>query len=682
MGIDIPTLDDREYAEIIEDARRRLPAYSEAWTDHNVTDPGVTILELLAWLSETYIYQLDQITEAHRRKYVKLMGEQVRPPQPARVNLEVQPLKSCRRVAISKGTPLKAKEESGKTRTFETIDDAIATQAHIDRVISESEQGQVDNTTANATPGMHFLAFGRNAEQGCRLYIGFTGDPFVKRSEEDPIDATEMDDHLKTGTLALTVDFHEDDLPSPTVHGGALTGYDDPIVFSPSVDLVWQYCSDDSELPKCTHWEELSVQKDGTDCFYHGGTIHLERPADWDCSEGQYLWIRCIVENSGYEIPPPLTAIRINVVAADQHITISDEQLQGVEGQNRTTALPGQIFTFQHAPVLEAAIEIDDESWTRTTDFDTSQPEDRHYVLDEERGIIQFGDGIRAMIPPPGNAVRAREYTSGGGADGNMSEAASWSFSPQDVPVRGSRRRFQIKRLKTVSVSATGPATGGTNAESVGAVLKRIRKDQTSPYRAVSLEDYQAVAMTTPGLRFGRAIAHVVSRQIGDERLEEIRVVVVPYSTTKTPTPSTGFLEAVQEHLDYHRLLTDRVKVAPPKYVGIGVDAEIRIDPGYSVEERITVVANRLDEFLHPLRGFETAGWPFGRSLYRSELYEAIESVAGVESVLDIGVRTRNEQAVDSQGTVSIDETALLSPLDHNITARIDSAGERKGDRR
>lgn len=686
MGIDIPVLDDWEYAEIIEDARRGIPTYSEAWTDHNATDPGITILELLAWLSETYTYQFDQITDDHRQKYVRLMGEQVRPPKPAQVDLTVQLPKSSGRVAIPKGTPLKAKEGMGKTRVFETTEDVILSSVRIDRVISESEHNRIDNTTANATDGMHFLAFGERAEEGSSMYLRFKGDPFVMQSDGDSFEPNRENDPLATGTLALNVAFHEDGLPDPAVHGEASGGCGAPIEFEPTVDLAWQYClSDrvgngmsDEDPPESEPWTKLLVQKDETNQLYQGGTVMLKQPAGWEHSETERLWIRCVVQNDGYEIPPPIDTLRTDVVTADQRKTITDETLRSPAGEQLTTALPGQLFSFEHTPVLEADIEIDGELWQRTMDFDTSQPDDPHYVLDEGRGEIRFGDGVRGMIPPAGHAVRARQYRSGGGTGGNMSDAASWEFSLPDVRRRDSKRQSQTRRLNSATVMATGPATGGVNAESVEIALKRVRKDRTVPYRAVSLEDYQLVAVNTPGLRFGRAVAHVISDdRIGNERLQEVRVVIVPYSTTDEPMPSKGFLEAVQQHLEHHRLLTDRVQVEPPTYVGIGVDAEVRLVPGYSREGRITAVTNRLDEFLDPLQGFNGTGWPFGRSLYRSELHEAIKDVEGVDAVLDLAIRTQNERAVDSRGTVLIDETALLSSLGHTITVRMDSIGER-----
>ncbi len=74
MPIPLPTLDDRRYADLVDEARTLIPNLYPDWTDHNPTDPGITLIELLAWLTETVLYRLDQITEADYRSFLKLLN--------------------------------------------------------------------------------------------------------------------------------------------------------------------------------------------------------------------------------------------------------------------------------------------------------------------------------------------------------------------------------------------------------------------------------------------------------------------------------------------------------------------------------------------------------------------------------------------------------------------------------
>ena len=66
MSLPVPILDDLTWAELAEDARLGIPATADRWTDHNAHDPGITILELMAWACEQTGYRIDQIPATHR----------------------------------------------------------------------------------------------------------------------------------------------------------------------------------------------------------------------------------------------------------------------------------------------------------------------------------------------------------------------------------------------------------------------------------------------------------------------------------------------------------------------------------------------------------------------------------------------------------------------------------------
>jgi hypothetical protein len=79
MPITLPNLDDRRYADLVEEARSLIPTYAPAWTDHNESDPGVTLLELFAYLSEMLIYRLNRVTDANRYAFLKLLDPAFKP---------------------------------------------------------------------------------------------------------------------------------------------------------------------------------------------------------------------------------------------------------------------------------------------------------------------------------------------------------------------------------------------------------------------------------------------------------------------------------------------------------------------------------------------------------------------------------------------------------------------------
>lgn len=77
----IPKLDDRNFQDLMEEARSLIPVYDKEWTDHNPSDPGITLLELFSWLSDMLIYRIDQVPEENYRKFLELIGTNPSPDE-------------------------------------------------------------------------------------------------------------------------------------------------------------------------------------------------------------------------------------------------------------------------------------------------------------------------------------------------------------------------------------------------------------------------------------------------------------------------------------------------------------------------------------------------------------------------------------------------------------------------
>ena len=642
MGLDPPVLDDRSYEELLAEAMNALPVHAEAWTDYNAHDPGITVIELLAWLSESYAYQLDQVTDAHRAKYLRLAGGQRRLSRPARGDLRLTPSATADGIDVPAGQPLVVDDGSGTPKWFRTDDPLTLTTATLAAVVTAGRRGLTDNTHANATDGMHYRAFDE-AAVGDALYLGFDGDPFAVAA-----------------TLTLTVDFHDDGFP-------ALNTDADPVEFEPSVRLSWQYCTDPGRWREPRAWAALSVRDDRTRRLYRGGRLVLDRPDAWPDAPATdeavaggpsgLVWLRCVIERPGYEIPPQFDSVAPNVVTASHRRAVATERLRRATGEEDRLASTGDgpAFVFGDAPVLDAEILVDDENWAPVPDFDASGADDRHYVLDTEHGVVTFGDGLRGERPRPGASVVAEGVVYGGGVAGNVTADSDWQFDATD----GERG------LDEVAVSPRGPASGGRNRESVDAALARVRAGLSTPSRAVTLADYRTIALATPGLRIARAAAF---RTNGDA--PGVRVVVVPFVPrgTAEPSPSSGFLDAVRRHLDDHTLLCDRATVVAPSYIDVGVRTTVAIDDGHDPADRELAVADAIESFLDPLSGFEGDGWPFGRPLHRSELYERIDNVPGVDYVRGLSLSARGARGRDDSGNVLIDEAALFAVDDGEVS--------------
>ncbi len=312
--------------------------------------------------------------------------------------------------------------------------------------------------------------------------------------------------------------------------------------------------------------------------------------------------------------------------------------------------------------------------WTRVDDFDASGPEDTHFVLDPCAGQIRFGDGVNGDIPaaPLSESeenVRVVSFQTGGGSAGNVAALTlSKLAEPFHVKVDG--------RLFDLALEQRAAAVGGADKEALEDAEARARRDLKTQYRAVTDEDVEYLAINTPGLRVARARAiplHAPGLRGYPEVTApaSVSVVVVPYSPSLRPFPSEGFVRTVCRHLDRHRLLTTRVNVIGPEYVGVSVRATVRLFPEFGQAETLARVQQSLDDFLRPLPADDDAegqGWPFGRTVFRSEIYQLIELVEGVDCVEKVTLAASGVGVARSaEGNILIPPQSLVYPAGHSI---------------
>ncbi len=221
-----------------------------------------------------------------------------------------------------------------------------------------------------------------------------------------------------------------------------------------------------------------------------------------------------------------------------------------------------------------------------------------------------------------------------------------------------------------VTVENKKTASGGKEAETREEAILRVRKDMKTVYRAVTSEDYEDLALHTPELKVARAKAipryhpvHGYDREIPGI----VTVVIVPDDPSTQPKPDAGFLKSVYSHLDKHRLLTTELFVIPPEYIKISVNATVVIKPQYLTDTVKHYVEIALGEFLDPLTGgIDGKGWAFGRSVYRSEIYEVIDRVEGVDYVNSLTLDKADET---QDGDIDIPSYCLVYSQGHIITA-------------
>ena len=82
-----PNLDDRTFQQLVDDARRLVRQRFPQWSDHNISDPGITLIEAVATMVDQLIYRLNRVPDRHYLKFLDLLGLELRPPSSARTRV-------------------------------------------------------------------------------------------------------------------------------------------------------------------------------------------------------------------------------------------------------------------------------------------------------------------------------------------------------------------------------------------------------------------------------------------------------------------------------------------------------------------------------------------------------------------------------------------------------------------
>ena len=318
MALPLPNLDDKTFAQLAFEARALIPSVAPAWTDHNVHDPGITFLELFAWLAEFDHYRLNRTSAASYARFFSLIGLTRRGHQTAEVEVETVFDKLAKGVFVPAHTDLVS--VGNESIPFQTLRDVYLTAAELKEIVTHAGGRVIEQTKAEVNLAGHYEAFGAAPAVGDALELGFAG----WFTEEE-------------GHLAITL--FEDDLPPRPPFAPDVAG------FVPSAKVRWEYRTSSG-------WSELSVIEDGTLDFSRSGWLHFRKPeqqpegrAAPDTNEA-LNWMRAVIVDGHFEIPPRLFSIVLNTLRARQVELIVNEDLK--EG----LGTPDQELRLRKAPVL------------------------------------------------------------------------------------------------------------------------------------------------------------------------------------------------------------------------------------------------------------------------------------------------------------------------------------------
>ena len=172
MPLPLPNLDTRRWSDLVSEGSGMVPRYAPDWTDQNAHDPGITLMELFAWLTEMDIYRLNQVPDRHRLKFLALLGYAPKPPQAARAMLAFSPA-----AGGPYPVPAGAQFETGAGMPFRTLRDLVVWPATLKAILADNGSGTLLDYTGEWLEGIPMGCFGNGLQPGAALYLGFDALP-------------------------------------------------------------------------------------------------------------------------------------------------------------------------------------------------------------------------------------------------------------------------------------------------------------------------------------------------------------------------------------------------------------------------------------------------------------------------------------------------------------------------
>ena len=678
-----PILDSRGYDQIRRALIERIPRYAPEWTDYNESDPGITLIELFAWLSEQLFYEMNRVPQRSYLTFLKLLGQELRPAVPSTAYLTFEPDGSAQGSltppSVPDGAQFGAQVPGADLVLFEASEGLSLIRLPLTAVQVFDGSSFTVVTDANAAPGTTYRPFGWQAPIGSALYLGFGTDEMLVPPGPPP-DSQAVSDRLWPfpSLMAWRVFRPLESPERRVVDSGSLSA--EPVA---PAELVWEF----QPRGGSGAWRALRGVTDGSAGFTREGIIKAEGPAAADATvvgriPKPRFWLRVRIAGGGYPAgrEPVIDFINPNVVQVESLATVREETL------GESSGLADQVFRLQRRPVQSDSLVLDVQGplpdrtvthWQLREDLLASTPDDLHFVLNATAGEVRFGDRRNGMIPVAGSTVIARRYRYGGGLASNV--------GPDSITLG-------LSALSGVDkVTNRRRAEGGNDEEPVEEFQKTAPNRLRHRNRAVSADDYATLAKEVGGIGKTKALARFHPDYPDIDVPGAVTVVVVPESDDPTPRPSQALLEAVARYLEPRRVIATELYLAEPEYIPIRVEAVVAADAYASQDEVRAAVIKAINTELDPLgrgrpaeRARATAaasagiqidvidavsfeGRDFGLDLYPTSLFGVIQRVKHVRVVNHLAVNGLPDQEISNPIRVPPNGLVYGAP-DHDIT--------------
>jgi hypothetical protein len=561
MPITLPNLDDRRYQDLLDEALARVPIHNPEWTNFNKSDPGVTLVEIFAFLTESLLYRCNQIPERNRLKFLQLLGVPLQAASSARGLVQFTNERGPRETAtLTAGREVRA----GKVPFYTDLGldvlpveaqvffkrklatDATQLKDYYSLLYASYKKDELDPTKLElyeTVPLDAKLADG--VDLGADAIGGALWIALLARASDKPSNATDkarekLHDDIRAAlagrTLSLgVVPVLSTDERVLTPGGGATTQNQSLLVYEIPNVAGGTKLSDDPNARNATY--KSLVASASSDVLAMPGVVQVSLPTnkeelklwtdldplepgvgefpptleDTNLNDRLITWLR-VRPKDGAAAQVRLLWVGINSTYVTQRAHVVGEQLPDGPGP------PDQTAFLAHTPALPGSVRL-----TVTTRSSDALTQSRTWT--EIGNLADAGPEVPTLDPrrPPGSPVVANplvevfslnresgEIRFGDGARGKRPPAGATIRAEYDYGV-GAAGNVGAGSINTspalpAGFKVTNPVRtwGGAEAETVAEGEKQITRFLQHRERLVTAADFMSITLRTPGVDIGR----------------------------------------------------------------------------------------------------------------------------------------------------------------------------------
>jgi hypothetical protein len=676
--LDSINLADKTYEEILAEAIERIPMYTKEWTNFNVSDPGVTILQNFSMFTALMREKINEVPESVRFALLGMLGFTPGEYKASEIFLSAVDLDAD--LSFPPGEKFMAEDIC-----FEA-EDRVTLGAWGVKGLCCEKDGVIKDITylRDGTLRSSAAVFGSPAAAGARFYVLFDDIPDNRDS------------------LLLLIRIMGDE------RRNAFGDSDLSLV-----ELKWQFFSEDG-------WTDADVI-DETRGFLRNGLVKLsfDTSSKALCTVGgkQGYALRCILKSGQYDISPRLHSVTANVFKARQK-----------DSRVTTTSLPGgeTVFYGNRVGMNGYYTVFCDEDgsgvYRRYAPYDGGRLHGRFYEVTQEEGGVRidfhpnyfgFGpvlreDAVRVIgcdsaaaehlvlgrlmgcddqvlpvhgfghiLPDdfcvlaegkdesgvpfyrfalPGNTdapdfcyrvvsnLPEIHVDNPGDMDGYLLHIASCAVTEGG---RGNVRATTTFVPKFLSAEREEPlpqitnalqSKGGAAKESAEELRFRFLSDLREPAAAVTLADYEYIVKNTPGLCIHKVKA--VAEPAGNL----VRIAVKPRGEEAMPALSALYARIIDAHLDRKRMIGTRIELASPVYIPVDVRAVVYVKGYYEN------VRESIETYLRDALDGVSGETPFGTTISYNHLHKGLDALECVETLYEFSIAPRDWTSAKPDG--------------------------------